>query len=507
MTGDMWLSHKAKWYDSFGNSDRVYERTGDRFDPYPGLLINTETEDPVIYDPLWLSEMLEAGFIRKLTITSTNQISLFPRVIQEATAQIGGLNYMKIEIWSTLPVWDTSYYMEAQPAHILILIHDWCGILEYNWYTGDTYLSLDDPGALAQEWSNFMSNKIYEEQKELDRSFHLYGYTDRIAVYGPRPSAGRLIGKRRIVKDPRLMTARDHVPVSVPISYCALYRLFKIDFYCSRFYRQINLSSLHLTQALQGDEHELEASSWLHEFCSQNERQRFSPWMVEVVTMLRKESEMLEQENLRCPLLEKEVDCLEQDVDIKDLKEPILFLANQEQSKRDADKDFWKSILDLIPYEGYWLHIRGCCHGLLCVIVHFDDSLDKVVILNPHIKKCKTILSEWAPYFMATRLAFGYYPLKDDYVVLKMNSRLEVMRYSLKSDSWKEIDFPMEERALIGFNYDLEAINMNGAFHWLTGLSNKVSILIFNLFSEKLMLFDIPVQPSKEQRRGLICKS
>ncbi|XP_030929772.1 uncharacterized protein LOC115955672 [Quercus lobata] len=141
--------------------DRVYERTGDRFDPYPGLLINTETEDPVICDPLWLSEMLEAGFIRKLTITSANQIS-------------------------------------------------------------DTYLSLDDPGALAQEWSNFMSNKIYEEQKELDRCFHLYGYTDRIVVYGPRPSAGRLIGKRRIVKDPRLMTAKDHVPVFVPISYCAL---------------------------------------------------------------------------------------------------------------------------------------------------------------------------------------------------------------------------------------------------------------------------------------------
>ena len=28
-----------------------------------------------------------------------------------------------------------------------------------------------------------------------------------------------------------------------------------------------------------------------------------------------------------------------------------LFLANQEQSNRDADKDFWKSVLDLIPYE------------------------------------------------------------------------------------------------------------------------------------------------------------
>nr|POE98106.1 hypothetical protein CFP56_43239 [Quercus suber] len=186
MIGDAWLSHKAIWYESFGDADRVYERTGDRYDPYSGLLINIETEDPVIRDPLWLSEMLEAGFICKLVITSAIQISLFPKVIQEAVAQIGGLNYMKMEIWR------------------------------------DTYLSLDDPSALAQEWSNFKCNKIYEVPKDLDRDFHLYGYTDRIAVYGPRPLARWLIGKRRIVKDPRLMTAKECVPVFLLISYCAL---------------------------------------------------------------------------------------------------------------------------------------------------------------------------------------------------------------------------------------------------------------------------------------------
>ena len=105
---------------------------------------------------------------------------------------------MRITIWSTLPVWDNSYHMEVQPAHILVLIHDWGCIPKYNWYTEDTYLSLDDPDALpdalAQEWSNFISNKIYEIQKELDRGFHLFSYTDRIAVYGPRPSARRLFG-------------------------------------------------------------------------------------------------------------------------------------------------------------------------------------------------------------------------------------------------------------------------------------------------------------------------
>ena len=120
---------------------------------------------------------------------------------------------MRITNWSTLLAWDNSYYMEVQPAHILVLIHDWDCIPEYNQYTGDTYLPLDDLDALAQEWSNFLSNKIYEIQKKLERGFHLYSYTNKIAVYGPRPSARRLFGRREIVKDPRMMTAKDHVPI------------------------------------------------------------------------------------------------------------------------------------------------------------------------------------------------------------------------------------------------------------------------------------------------------
>ena len=52
VTDNIWLSHKATWYESFGEIDRVYEGTFDRYNPYSGLLINTETEDPVICDPL-----------------------------------------------------------------------------------------------------------------------------------------------------------------------------------------------------------------------------------------------------------------------------------------------------------------------------------------------------------------------------------------------------------------------------------------------------------------------
>ena len=41
-------------------------------------------------------------------------------------------------------------------------------------------------------------------------------------VYGPRPSAKKLFGKRKIVKDPRLMTTKDCIPIYLPISYYVL---------------------------------------------------------------------------------------------------------------------------------------------------------------------------------------------------------------------------------------------------------------------------------------------
>ena len=93
-TDDIWLSHIATWYESFGETKRVY----DGQHPYLGLLINTKIEDPMICNPSWLSKMLEAGFISKLILTSGIQISLFPKVIQEVAAQIGRLNYMKLTI-------------------------------------------------------------------------------------------------------------------------------------------------------------------------------------------------------------------------------------------------------------------------------------------------------------------------------------------------------------------------------------------------------------------------
>nr|POF19020.1 imidazoleglycerol-phosphate dehydratase [Quercus suber] len=100
--------------------------------------------------------------------------------------------------------------MEAQPAHILVLIRDWGCIPEYNWYTGDTYLSLDDPGAWAQEWYNFLSNKIYDS-RELSSSSALKfesdggrlgaaaggGATDTANMQGAEPDAAGDGGETR----------------------------------------------------------------------------------------------------------------------------------------------------------------------------------------------------------------------------------------------------------------------------------------------------------------------
>ena len=52
--------------------------------------------------------------------------------------------------------------MEAQQTPLLVLITDFGSSPNYNWYIEETYLSLEDPYALAQEWFNFMNNKIYE---------------------------------------------------------------------------------------------------------------------------------------------------------------------------------------------------------------------------------------------------------------------------------------------------------------------------------------------------------
>ena len=67
----------------FGSSLRVYEKKHS----FPGLLVNyeegTNNDDK---DPDWLSQMFEYGFIIFIKLTSHDQISQFPQIIQRVVS-------------------------------------------------------------------------------------------------------------------------------------------------------------------------------------------------------------------------------------------------------------------------------------------------------------------------------------------------------------------------------------------------------------------------------------
>ena len=76
-TDDIFI--QAIWEGYFGSSLSVYEKKH----PFPDLLIDYEDGlDDTDRDPSWLSQMFEYGFIRLIKLTSHNQISQFPQIIQ-----------------------------------------------------------------------------------------------------------------------------------------------------------------------------------------------------------------------------------------------------------------------------------------------------------------------------------------------------------------------------------------------------------------------------------------
>ena len=87
------ILEQVDWEDHFGSTLRVYERKH----PFPGLLVNYDDGSAVAnnYDdgsnsddanrgPNWLSQMFEYGFIRLIKLTSPDQASQLPQIIQTA---------------------------------------------------------------------------------------------------------------------------------------------------------------------------------------------------------------------------------------------------------------------------------------------------------------------------------------------------------------------------------------------------------------------------------------
>ena len=152
---------QSTWEEYFGNSHRVYEKKH----PFPGLIINYEDgTDEEDRDPSWLSRMFEYGFIRLSKLTSHDQISQFPQIIQLVVTKVKS-PFVSIRCWSTLPQWDINNWMNVQPAHHLVLINGYT----HNgpWYEGDSYLSYEDPYTLAECWKDYFNNEIIDISSEL----------------------------------------------------------------------------------------------------------------------------------------------------------------------------------------------------------------------------------------------------------------------------------------------------------------------------------------------------
>ena len=207
---------QAEWEDYFGSSTRVYENKH----PFPGLLINYNDEtDEDERDPAWLSQMFESGFIRLIQLTSHDQISQMPQIIQNAVKAINS-PFVSIRCWSTLPDWDKERWMEVHPSKHLVLINGYT--YQGPWYEGDTYISYKYPKALAERWRNYFNNQIVDVSHELWKDYHFIGSTDRIHVFGRRPYISAIRNWERLGPDCPKEFLTGKKPIREPLLYCGL---------------------------------------------------------------------------------------------------------------------------------------------------------------------------------------------------------------------------------------------------------------------------------------------
>ena len=219
---------QTDWEDHFGSSLRVYERKH----PFPGLLVNYDDSnvannyndgsnsdnDDVDRSPNWLSQMFEYGFIRLIKLTSPDQASQLPQIIQTAITKFES-PYVSIRCWSTLPNWEKDNWMNVQPSKHLVLINGYTH--QGQWYEGDSYLSFSNPYALAECWRHYFSNQILDVTQNLWKDYHFMGSTERIYVFGPRPYANA-ISHIRIIDycNPSSFLTRGKTPEFEPLLYC-----------------------------------------------------------------------------------------------------------------------------------------------------------------------------------------------------------------------------------------------------------------------------------------------
>ena len=114
------ILERANWEEHFRSSLRVYEKKHQ----FPGLLVNYEdSSNDADRDPNWLSQIFEYGFIRLIKLTSHDQISQLPQIIQTTVIKINS-PFVSIRCWRTLPKWERDSWMNIQPSkHLVLIIH------------------------------------------------------------------------------------------------------------------------------------------------------------------------------------------------------------------------------------------------------------------------------------------------------------------------------------------------------------------------------------------------
>ena len=168
--------------------------------------------------------MFEYGFIRFIKLTSHDQISQFPQIIQRAISQINSPS-ISIRCWSTLPKWERDNWMNVQTSRHLVLINRFTH--QGQWYEGNSYLSIKDPYALAECWRNYFNNQILDVIQDLWKDYHFIGNTDRIHVFGIKPYVFAVRHLERIGHDdPRKFLIPRKSPVYEPLLYCGFYNQY-----------------------------------------------------------------------------------------------------------------------------------------------------------------------------------------------------------------------------------------------------------------------------------------
>ena len=112
--------------------------------------------------------------------------------------------------------------MSIQPAHHFVLVNRYT----HNgpWYEGDSYLSYEDPYALAGCWKDYFNNEILNVTSELQKNYHFTGNTGRISVFTTRPYSEAFHTQRLDYIDPRQLTTKnaDYEPL-LYFGFCNLY--------------------------------------------------------------------------------------------------------------------------------------------------------------------------------------------------------------------------------------------------------------------------------------------